>query len=140
VLRTLLTERFHLAMHTETRSFGHIVLTRAKGGSKMKEVAADAPSNMSYRLGHITQTRISMYVLALLLSRQMRQLVLDQTGLQGFYDIDLRWTPDDAPEGTDTGPPIFRAIQEQLGLRLESRKDGVDVLVVDRADRVPVAN
>jgi uncharacterized protein (TIGR03435 family) len=81
-----------------------------------------------------------MYILALLLSRQMRQLVLDQTGLAGFYEFDLKWTPDDAPEGTDTGPPVFKAVQEQLGLKLESRKDGVDVLVIDAADKVPTAN
>lgn len=140
MLRTLLAERFHLAMHTETRPFGHLVLTVAKDGPKMKEVPADAPSNMSYTIGHITHKRAPIYILALLLSRQMRQLILDQTGLTGFYEFDLRWTPDDAPEGADTGPPIFKAVQEQLGLKLESRKDGVDVLVVDAADRVPVAN
>jgi uncharacterized protein (TIGR03435 family) len=141
MFRDLLRERFHLAMHKETRNFAHIVVTVAKGGSKMKEVAADAPSKMSYNLGHITHTRISMYVMALLLSRQMKQLVLDQTGLTGFYDIDLQWTPDDRPDLADaSGPSIFRAVQEQLGLKLETRKDGVEVLVVDHSDQVPVAN
>lgn len=140
MLRGLLAERFHLKMHTESRSFGHLVLTVANGGMKMKEAAADAPSHMTYMIGRLTHSRGSMYVLALLLSRQMRELVLDQTGLTGFYQFDLRWTPADAPEGSDTGPPIFKAVQEQLGLKLESRKDGVDVLVVDAADRVPTAN
>jgi uncharacterized protein (TIGR03435 family) len=140
MLRTLLDERFHLKMHTESRAFGHLVLTVAKEGSKMKEVPDDSPSNMTYAIGHITHSRAPMYTLALLLSRQMRQLVLDQTGLKGFYQVDLRWTPADAPEGTDTGPPIFKAIQEQLGLKLEARKDGVDVLVVDSAEKVPTAN
>jgi uncharacterized protein (TIGR03435 family) len=140
MLRTLLDERFHLKLHHESRAFGHLVLTVAKDGSKMKEVPTDSPSNMTYTTGHITHSRAPMYILALLLSRQMRQLVLDDTGLKGFYEIDLRWTPADAPEGTDTGPPIFKAIQEQLGLKLESRKDGVDVLVVDSAEKVPIAN
>jgi uncharacterized protein (TIGR03435 family) len=140
MLRAVLAERFHLVMHTESRPFAHLVLTVAKEGVKMKRVADDSPSNMSYAIGHLTHSRGSMYILALLLSRQMRQLVLDQTGLPGFYQFELKWTPADAPEGTDTGPPIFKAIQEQLGLKLESRKDGVDVLVVDSADRVPTAN
>src|SRR3569832_1639186 len=99
-------------MHTESRAFGHLVMTVGKDGSKMKEVPTEAPSNMTYAIGHITHSRAPMYILALLLSRQMKQLVLDRTGLTGFYELDLRWTPADAPEGTDTGPPIFKAIQE----------------------------
>ena len=139
MLRTLLDERFHLKMRHESRAFGHLVLTVAKDGSKMKEVQSDSPSNMTYTIGRITHSRAPMYILALLLSRQMRQLVLDQTGLKGFYELDLRWTPADAPEGTDTGPPIFKAIQEQLGLKLESSRNPVEVMVIDSA-RAPDAN
>jgi uncharacterized protein (TIGR03435 family) len=139
MLRGLLTERFHLAFHTEQRAFAHLALSVAKGGPKMKEVQFDtAAPRMSYRLGHIIHPQISMYTLALLLSRQTRTMVLDQTGLKGLFQIDLQWTPEGAD--TDTGPSLFTAIQQQLGLRLEGRKDPIDVMVVDGADRVPVEN
>ncbi len=139
MLRTLLTERFHLAFHTEPRSFAHFVLTVAKNGSKLKEVTPDpTPPRSTYRLGRLTYPQTTMSTLALLLSRQMRSLVLDRTGLKGFYEVDLQWTPENAQ--AETGPTIFTALQEQLGLRLEGRRDAVDVMVIDRADRVPVEN
>jgi uncharacterized protein (TIGR03435 family) len=98
---------------------------------------------MSYRLGRLTHSQISMQTLALLLSRQTRELVLDQTGLKGLYQLQLEWTPEGrpgAPEPVETGPTLFTALQEQAGLRLEGRKDAVEVLVIDRADRVPEGN
>jgi uncharacterized protein (TIGR03435 family) len=80
---------------------------------------------------------------------------MDQTGLNGFFTVDLQWTPDalrnraaqDAaaplvngqPLNVD-GPSLPTALQEQLGLRLESRKGPVDVLVVDSAEKVPADN
>lgn len=138
MLRGLLAERFHLSMHTEPRAFFHYVLAPGKGAHKMHEVTADPlGSKMTYRIGSITHNQISMQTLCLLLSRQLRELVLDRTGLSGVYEIDLKWVPEEA---TDTGPGIFTAVRDQLGLKLEPRKDAVDVLVIDRADRVPVGN
>ena len=67
----------------------------------------------------------------MLLSRQLRQAVIDKTGLSGAYDIDIAWTP---------GPSIFTAIQEQLGLKLEWHKSPMDIMVIDRAEKVPIAN
>jgi uncharacterized protein (TIGR03435 family) len=145
LLRGLLAERFHLSMHTEPRRLSHLVLTIAKGGPMLREVTPDpaGPRN-TYRAGFIAHNQISMLTLAMLLSRQLREMVLDQTGLKGFYEIQLEWTPQplgpapaaDLPDG----PGIFTAIQQQLGLKLESRKDEVDVWIIDRADRVPVEN
>ena len=144
MLRALLTERFHLAMHTEKRRIPHYALTVAKNGPKLEEVQPDPGGpHMTYRLGHITHNQISMQALAMLLSRQMREMVLDETGLKGAYKIDLEWTPESGQAAADpvaTGPTIFTALQEQLGLRLEGRKDEVEVLVIDHADRAPVAN
>jgi uncharacterized protein (TIGR03435 family) len=144
MLRTLLNERFHLAMHTEKRRIPHYALAVAKNGPRLEEVQPDpSGSHMTYRLGHITHNQISMQTLAMLLSRQMREMVLDETGLKGLYKIDLQWTPESQQPTTDaveTGPTIFTALQEQLGLRLEGRKDEVDVMVIDHADREPVAN
>jgi uncharacterized protein (TIGR03435 family) len=141
MMRTLLAERFHLQIHTESRAFAHLVLTVGKDGPKLREPQPDlGPPRVRSMFGHIAHPRMAIGGLALLLSRQMRQLVLDETGLTGLYDIDLHWTPDTAPENADMGPTVFRAVQEQLGLKLEGRKDAVDVLVIDRADRIPVAN
>jgi uncharacterized protein (TIGR03435 family) len=82
------------------------------------------------------------------LSRVLGRTVVDQTGLTGKYDLTLRWTPDeaqmalslppDAPNLTridSTGPSIFVALQEQLGLKLESAKGPVEVLVIDHVER-----
>jgi uncharacterized protein (TIGR03435 family) len=139
MVKTLLNERFHLKFHLEPRSFSHLVLSVAKNGPKMKEVAADPPqSHGPALLGHIVHPQISMYTLSLLLSRQMQTVVIDRTGLKGVYEIDLKWTPEGSE--VDNGPTIYTALQEQLGLRLESRKDPVDVMVVESADRVPVEN
>jgi uncharacterized protein (TIGR03435 family) len=94
-----------------------------------------------------------MPVLATLLSRFERQLVVDLTNLTGDFDVDLHWAPDSlrsrAPaDGTPilvngqaidmNGPSLSTALQEQLGLRLESRKSQVEVLVVDHAEKIPV--
>ena len=63
--------------------------------------------------------------------------MIDKTGLQGNFDVDLHWTPDDRADAQpgDGGPSIFSAIQEQLGLRLQSSKGPVEVLVIDRAEQ-----
>jgi uncharacterized protein (TIGR03435 family) len=78
------------------------------------------------------------------------RVVVDRTGLTGNYDVRLEWTPDpkpfetanDLPPGlpvppppTAGGPSIFTAIQEQLGLKLESQRGPVDVHMIDRVDR-----
>jgi uncharacterized protein (TIGR03435 family) len=87
-----------------------------------------------------------MQTLAVLLSRFERQTVIDMTGLKGFYDVKLEWTPDFPPQvngvpaETAPGPSLFTAVQEQLGLKLESRKGPVDVVVVDHAEQVPAEN
>jgi uncharacterized protein (TIGR03435 family) len=85
-----------------------------------------------------------MHIFALLLSRQLRQPIIDLTGLTGLYDFHLEYAPDD-PTGAAAAdssplPDIYDAIEEQLGLHLESKKTPIDIIVIDRADRVPIAN
>lgn len=148
MLRGLLDERFHLAAHLEQRRIPHFALTVAKNGSKLKEVQRDpSAAHMTYRIGSITHSQVSMPVLAMLLSRQLRQPVLDQTGLTGVYEIKLEWTPETPGTGNAAaspsvpmGPTIFTAVQEQLGLRLENSRNPMDVLVIEHADRDPVPN
>ena len=59
-------------------------------------------------------------------------MIIDKTGLTGKYDVELTWAPNNEP---DAGPSIFTAIQEQLGLKLESSKAPVDVVVIDHLER-----
>lgn len=82
-----------------------------------------------------------------MLARMLGRTVIDKTGLTGKYDISLEWTPDESqtallppdapkPSASDIqGPSIFTALQEQLGLKLESQKGPVDMLVIDRAEK-----
>ncbi len=82
-----------------------------------------------------------MPMLAYLISRFTRTRVLDMTGLKGYFEVDLRWSPDDAPADDPVGGlPIREAIQKQLGLRLDARKGPVDTLVVDKVNQVPLEN
>ena len=78
-----------------------------------------------------------MAQLALKLAEALRQPVLDATGVAGKFDFKLEWTPDDmgakAPEAG--GPSIFAALQEQLGLKLESAKVPAEVIVIDSAEK-----
>jgi uncharacterized protein (TIGR03435 family) len=83
-----------------------------------------------------------MHELVLLLSSQLQKPVVDKTGLTGKYDFTLRWAteqlslvPGAATGEADKLPSIFTAMREQLGLRLDSTKGPIEVLVIDRADK-----
>jgi uncharacterized protein (TIGR03435 family) len=88
----------------------------------------------------------SLAVLAEELSKVVGRDVVDETRITGRYDLKLRWTPDDATEPqflngapVDSGPSIFTALEEQLGLKLEPAKGQVQVLVIDHVE-MPSAN
>ena len=91
--------------------------------------------------GLISARKMTMTQLANLLSRFLNCVVIERTGLTGDFDVDLVYTPDQMPTGRDGGPPpltgpsdgpsIFTALQEQLGLKLESTRGPVEVLVID---------
>jgi uncharacterized protein (TIGR03435 family) len=143
MMQVLLTERFKLALHPENRELAYYALVVAKGGPKMREAtdaAASAPTGVQGQL-RIVSNRMPMSTVATLLSRYMRAFVVDQTGLKGSFEVKLVWTPDDRPVADDErGPSVFTALQEQLGLKLESRKGPMEVLVVDHAEKTPTEN
>lgn len=142
MLQTLLDERFQITKHTEPRVVAHYELTIAKRGLKIHPSKPDAKDDLKYLRGRLASQWMPMSKFTMLLSRQLRQAVIDKTGLTGPYDIDIEWAPDEpngAPSETP-GPSIFSAIQDQLGLKLEAHKSPIDVMVIDRADRVPAAN
>lgn len=133
MLQTLLAERFNLQVHRETKELPVYALTSAKKGSKLREVADKAkPGGMSAGKGML-RGQMTLTDLARYLSAAAGRPVIDRTGLSGTFEIDLRWSPDDSSDAT--GPSLFTAIQEQLGLRLESTKGPVEILVIDRAGR-----
>jgi uncharacterized protein (TIGR03435 family) len=74
-----------------------------------------------------------------MVSSTVERVVLDRTALTGTFDVELQWAPDRMAPGDavsaslDDRPSIFTAVQEQLGLRLESSKEAMDVLVIDQA-------
>jgi uncharacterized protein (TIGR03435 family) len=143
--QTLLTERFRMELHREPKPVRHLELTVGKKPPKLPESQEGAPLRPgTYNRGRLFYDHQSMHNLVVLLSRQLKQPVLDLTGLTGFYDVHLEWAPDNpVPAETDDAAPlpdIFQAVEEQLGLHLESKKTPIDIIVIDRADRVPVAN
>ncbi len=81
----------------------------------------------------MTGVGISMQSFARNLSGATGRNVVDKTGLSGGYDFELEFTPDQSPD--TTGPSLFTAMQEQLGLKLDSQRAPVEVLVIDRLER-----
>jgi uncharacterized protein (TIGR03435 family) len=141
MLQALLKERFQLAMHTEPREIQHYELVIGKNGPKLKESMVNAlDATGAARLDGIKSNRMTMNKLASLLSRMTRISVIDKTGLTGYYQFDLKYADERQPVENQVGPSVFTAVQEQLGLKLESKKSPVDVLVIDHAEKVPLEN
>lgn len=134
MLQALLSDRFHLAIRHETKDLPAYSLNVAKNGPKLKEsTTPEDLQNMRVDLGQIKSNRMSTAELAGMLSRVLGLPVVDKTGLTGYYDLLLNWTPDQS--SADRGPSIFTAIQDSLGLRLVAGKEPVDVLVIDHVER-----
>jgi uncharacterized protein (TIGR03435 family) len=144
MMQSLLAERFKLALHRERKEMPVFALIVGKTGPKLKQVEF-GPSRTSASPGKLTATNVPMRNLAEFLSRQLDRPVLDLTGLKGFYDFTLEWAPEakaSAPGDAagEIGASLFTAVQEQLGLKLEGRKAPIEILVVDRAEKVPTGN
>ena len=152
MLQTLLSERFKLVFHREQRPIPGYRLALAKSGLKAQASAPDSRSAGHSQRGRIEAEGCTMAQLALKLAEALKQPVLDATSIAGRFDLKLEWTPDELlarspsdgprPGGAlepAAGPSIFTALQEQLGLKLESSKVPVEVLVIDSAEK-PSAN
>lgn len=131
MLQSLLRERFHLAAHMETRDLPVYELVVAKGGPHLTPSKSDGryyntPATAITGTGYTTTT------LAQDLARPTGRVVLDKTGLDGRYDIDLHWANADDP--ASTGPSLFTALEEQLGLKLQPAHAPVQVLVIDHVE------
>jgi bla regulator protein blaR1 len=132
-----------------------------KGGSdgfpQLPAGRASVVGSMSYGHNRFTFVMVSMPGLAMLLENQIGRPVADETGLTGKYDFKLDFSPDGLmgamalagaqrtrpgpnDDPSDTGPIIFQAVQDQLGLKLEEKKVPFDVLVIDHLEKMPTAN
>ena len=163
LMQAMLAERFKLKVHRETKELQLYSLVIAKGGFKLKDAdpndtypngfkgpdGASHAGMMGISNGTLKAQGIPISNLANNLSLQLHRQVVDNTGLTGKYDMTLKWAPDDnhgasAPadnhgasadvSSADSGPSIFTALQEQLGLKLEPTKGPVETIVVDHVE------
>jgi uncharacterized protein (TIGR03435 family) len=151
MIRTLLTERFGFAFHTEPKEFSVYVLTVAKRGMKLKDTATPDAQPMLVSTvfpgDHVAlpARNATMAQFASTLQRAiLDRPVLDKTDLSGQYDFDLEWTYDDTQFGgnlpplapqTSGKPDFFAALQQQLGLKLERSKAAIDAIVIDNVQK-----
>jgi uncharacterized protein (TIGR03435 family) len=138
MLRSLLADRLTLATRMEQRPFSFVALVPAKTGSKLTPAKEGESAPGSGAPGRITGVQMPISVLVSLLSRFEGQLFVDKTGLTGRYQIKLEWAPDSDPNRN--GLSLSEALEEQLGLRMERRREPLDVIVVERAEKVPTDN
>ncbi|MGD1071274.1 MAG: TIGR03435 family protein, partial [Bryobacteraceae bacterium] len=142
LLQGLLAERFRLTLQHTRQDLPEYALVVGPRGPKLKEREKwkDATDmRLSGGKGLMIGQQVTMGLVAQNLSARVGRPVEDATGLKGYYDFRLEWTPDEtdgAPTPSDqTGPSLFTAIREQLGLKLESVKGPVEVLVIDHVER-----
>jgi uncharacterized protein (TIGR03435 family) len=167
MLQTLLAERFKLALHHEQKEMPAYALVVARSGFKLKPVE-DTQGGLSLALGslHSVKGKSTLAALANALATSIGGPVQDMTGIEGTFDINLEWAPDDREQGAarlkfavrdgsdlppgpgksldsspdaPSRPSLFAAVQS-LGLKLEPRQAPVDIVVVDRAEKTPTEN
>lgn len=154
MLQNLIVERFHLGFHRETRRVRGYTLLVARAGPKLKE-AQGGTAMSTMRFDSLTAKNESVAAFALLLSQVLQQPVDDKTKIQGTYDMELHWesaqpaaaispASDEAQPEAAYAPEkisgVLSAIQEQLGLRLVAGRIAVQSIIVDHADKNPVAD
>jgi uncharacterized protein (TIGR03435 family) len=150
MVRKLLADRFQLAFHIEKRELPVYAVTGAKTGAKLARNESNPNGNPGYGGGptgmKVMNSTITEFI-GFVLNDALEKPVVDQTGFGAArYDFVLKWTPDAAqPQAAsappsaanpDAAPDIFAAMQQQLGLKLESTKAPVDVMVIDRVERL----
>lgn len=151
MIQQLLADRFKLAFHRDTKELPVYAITVASGGPKLTKNDSNPnglPGLLFRGLGVLPGSNATIADLAnVMQTAVLDRPVVDKTGLPGRYDFMLTWTPDETqfasrgvrvppPAPDANGPPgLFTAFQEQLGLKLESTKAPVEVLVIDRIDK-----
>jgi uncharacterized protein (TIGR03435 family) len=149
MLQGLLAERFKLKVHQEEKVVPGYALVVGPGGPKMRRVEPLQFNMGVTSVGSIIARSLPVAQIVASAGGALGMPVRDMTGLSGYYEFNLTWTPEDkvltAADNTSTAPDdpspsIFTALQEQLGLRLEPRKFPIQTVVVDHVERVPTEN
>ena len=155
MLRALLEDRFQLKVRRETKEMPVYKLVVAKSGSKLALHSGDQPKpedRLRMGFGSMRFQDSGLGALAYQLSLQLGRKVIDKTGLTGEYDFTLEWAPEPCQGGLESiglppdpnlkfppadpnSPSLFTAVQEQLGLKLESQKGPVEMMVIDHVER-----
>jgi uncharacterized protein (TIGR03435 family) len=145
MVQSLLADRFHLALHRETRQLPIYALvignTGGKTGPKLQAADGSAAPDRGQKMGQLSTQRMSMTALANILTFDLKRPVRDETGLKADFAFTLEWARGlgESDGGISSRPSLFTAVQEQLGLKLESTKGPVEVFVIDHVER-PSAN
>lgn len=149
MMQRLLADRFQMVFHRETRELAAYILSVGKNGHKLHpsttEGEADFRAAKQGKMNMIAE-RVSMARFAELLGDPLQRPVVDMTGLKGLFDFNLDLTAyvppggQDRPSEADAVSIVTAAVQEQLGLKLESRKSPIEMLVIDRAEKVASEN
>lgn len=145
MVQNLLTDRFHLTAHHETRDLSVFEIVAAKSGPKLNKSTrpSDGIPSVAYSPGQLSVANATLADLAAFLQRFVADRpVFDQTGIIGKYDLSLRWAPDELQAGESRQgdenhsslPGLYTAIQEQLGLKLQEAKRPAQVFAVDHVD------
>jgi uncharacterized protein (TIGR03435 family) len=149
MMQAMLADRFALKIHKEPKEVSGYALVVGKSGPKIGAASSDEGELMLSRsetTGLRTLNGVSrrMPDLASILSSLLARPVVDKTGLNGRFDFHMEWSPDigqvmeskeSSLPASDTGPSIFTALQETLGLKLETQKVQVEVIVIDHAEK-----
>ena len=138
MLQSLLEDRFKLGIHRETRIEPIYDLVVTKAGPRLKNSAGpDANGRQGFfgRPGYWVATNQGIGPLVGTLTRQLGRPVRDKTGLSGKYDFTLTYTPELSQAVNPDAPSVFTALEEQLGLTLESARGPVEMLIVDNAEK-----
>ena len=148
LFQNLISERFRLRFHRENRDVSGFALVVSRSGSKLIEAQPGDPQSFT-AAPTVRGQKMPVSSLANLISQRTGRVVLDKTGLAGQYNFTLTWTPDETEFGVNglpavraadqTGPSLVTALQDQLGLRLESQKVPMEVFVIDSVE-MPTAN
>jgi uncharacterized protein (TIGR03435 family) len=148
MVQSLLADRFALRLNHETKDLPVYALLVGKEGSKLSPSASTQPSMRNVGDGHIVATAVPLSVLVEKLAGLPElddRIILDRTGITGSVDIDFQWTPQilyaaDAGQNQSfassdsSAPPLFEALEKQLGLKLEPTKGPVDILVIEHIE------
>jgi len=146
-LQAMLADRFKLKTHLETREGTIYALVVAKGGPKLKPSTPGGSTGFEMGQGHMNFKHATIGGVVALFAQELGNPVVDKSGLTGDYDFTLDWASDQkaaTPGGQasatsePSGPSIFTAVQEQLGLKLEARKGSIETLVIDSAEKPSV--